>query len=143
VSVFGDYVRLVLWHNEGAAFGLHLGGQWVHIGLSLLAMVLVGYLIVHTPRTDRVSLSGFSLIVGGAVGNLWDRFHVGRVTDFIDLGVGMYRWPTFNLADAAVVVGIGLLIIAHLRNTRAARLAEAGEQSGEALAARRTGGGQR
>ena len=114
VAVIGDYVRLVLWHNEGAAFGIRLGGQWVHVVLSLLAMALVAYMAWHTPKRDRLGLSGFGLIMGGAVGNLWDRLVAGRVTDFIDVGIGDYRWPTFNVADSCVVAGIGLLIISYM-----------------------------
>lgn len=118
VPVLGDSVRLVLWFNEGAAFGLKFGRQWVHIALSLFAMVLVVYMIFHTPREDRLSLWGFGLIIGGAIGNLWDRLASGQVTDFIDVGIGMVRWPTFNLADSSVVMGIGFLIIAHVRWSR-------------------------
>jgi len=113
-SLYEDYLRLVLWYNDGAAFGLRLGSQWVHIALSLVAMVLVGYLIWHTPRGDRFGLWGFGLIMGGALGNLWDRLIAGHVTDFIDVGIGAYRWPTFNLADGSVVVGICLLVLGHL-----------------------------
>lgn len=118
VPIAGDFVRLVLWFNEGAAFGLRLGGQWVHIALSLLAMTLVLYMTFHTPKEDRFSLWGFGLIMGGAIGNLWDRLFSGQVIDFIDVGVGVHRWPTFNLADSAVVIGIGLLILAHVRVSR-------------------------
>ncbi len=113
VPVAGDYVRLVLWYNVGAAFGITLGGPMVHVLLSLFAMALVGWMVWHTPTNDRLSRIGFGFILGGAFGNLYDRIVAGKVTDFIDVGVGAYRWPTFNLADSFVVIGIGLLIIGH------------------------------
>lgn len=113
VPVVGDYVRLVLWYNVGAAFGITLGGPMVHVLLSLFAMTLVGWMVWHTPTNDRMSRIGFGFILGGAFGNLYDRVVAGEVTDFIDIGVGTYRWPTFNLADSFVVIGIGLLIVGH------------------------------
>ena len=120
VLLFGEHVRLVLWYNEGAAFGITLGDTWVHVVLSVLAMGLVGYMIWHTPREDRIGLVGFGLIMGGAVGNLWDRLVAGRVTDFIDVGINAYRWPTFNIADSCVVIGIGLLVVTYLLSSRRA-----------------------
>jgi len=113
VPVAGDYVRLVLWYNVGAAFGITLGGPMVHVLLSLFAMTLVGWMVWHTPTNDKLSRIGFGFILGGAFGNLYDRVVAGKVTDFIDVGVGAYRWPTFNLADSFVVIGIGLLVIGH------------------------------
>ena len=118
--LLGEYVRLVLWYNDGAAFGIRLGDTWVHVVLSVLAMGLVGYMIWHTPREDRIGLMGFGLIMGGAVGNLWDRLAAGRVTDFIDVGINTYRWPTFNVADSCVVVGIGLLVVVYFLSSRRA-----------------------
>ena len=117
-SVFGDYVRLVLWYNHGAAFGITLGDAWVHIALSIGAMLLVGYMVWTTPDHDRMSFAGFGMILGGAVGNLYDRIAAGKVTDFIDIGIGSLRWPTFNIADSAVVAGIGLLLLAYVLSLR-------------------------
>jgi len=114
INVIGDYFRIVLWYNDGVAFGMHLGGGWVHITLSFVAMALVLFMTWHTADNDRLSLWGFGLIMGGALGNLWDRVTNGGVTDFLDVGVGPYRWPTFNVADSCVVIGIGLLILAHI-----------------------------
>jgi signal peptidase II len=121
VPVIGDYARLVLWYNKGAAFGIRLGSPWVHILLSVCAMGLVGWMLWQTPGRDRLSHIGFGLILGGALGNLYDRAVAGQVTDFIDVGIGVYRWPTFNVADSLVVIGIGLLVISHLLAMRAER----------------------
>jgi signal peptidase II len=115
----GEYVRLVLWYNKGAAFGFSFGGKWVHIGLTLVAMGVVVYLILRTPKDHRAILCGFALILGGAVGNLWDRLANGQVTDFIDVGIGNLRWPTFNIADSSVVVGVSLILLASYLAERA------------------------
>jgi signal peptidase II len=123
VPVFGDYVRLVLWYNKGAAFGIRLGSPWVHILLTVCAMGLVGWMLWQTPGRDRLSHIGFGLILGGALGNLYDRAVAGQVTDFIDVGIGVYRWPTFNIADSLVVIGFGLLVISYLLAMRAERRA--------------------
>ena len=112
--VLSDFFRLSLWYNEGAAFGIHLGGRWVHIALSLAAMALVSAVLWHAPKRDRLGRTGLALIIGGAIGNLWDRLAAGKVTDFIDIGVSVHRWPTFNLADSFVVVGIGLLLLSYI-----------------------------
>jgi len=119
--LLGSYLQLTLWYNEGAAFGVRLGGPWVHTILSLMAMVLIAYLIWQTPRREAFNLTSYGLIMGGALGNLWDRLFTGRVTDFIEMGIGRYHWPTFNVADACVVIGIVLLIIAHSYSSRSAR----------------------
>lgn len=139
VPIVGEYVRLVLWYNAGAAFGIKLGGPWVHISLSVLAMALVIYMAWHTPRGDRLGLWGTGLILGGAIGNLYDRIAAGKVTDFIDVGIGTYRWPTFNVADSCVVVGIGLLIIAYMIAARQSKPVESGDVQREYADASNTG----
>ena len=62
-------------------------------------------------RLDTPSATGLSLIFGGAMGNVYDRIHAGRVTDFLDFAFGTYHWYTFNLADASICTGAGLLIL--------------------------------
>ena len=110
--VFGEAVRLTLVYNRGAAFGLHLGAhsRWIFIGLTLVALVVLGKLYVETPLFGRVRVLALALVAGGAVGNLLDRVKSARgVVDFLDVGVGSWRWPTFNVADIAVSVGAVLL----------------------------------
>ena len=117
VNVLGDVVRLTYIVNEGAAFGLHLGdaSKTVFLALSSLAAVLV--LGVYFVGADEGWLKRFALalILGGALGNIRDRILYGSVVDFIDIGVGSYRWPIFNVADIAVTVGAILLGLAYLR----------------------------
>ncbi len=110
--VLGEGVRLTLVYNPGAAFGLHFGAQsrWIFVGLTLLALIVLARLYLDTPLAHRVRLLALALVTGGAVGNLLDRLKSSRgVVDFIDLGVGAWRWPTFNVADMAVTTGAALL----------------------------------
>jgi signal peptidase II len=106
--VLGDWLRLTLVYNPGAAFGLHLGpwSRWIFMGLTIAALVVLWRLYRSSPADARW------LVSGGAMGNLIDRIRSGRgVVDFIDIGVPAWRWPTFNVADMAVSTGAILLAI--------------------------------
>jgi signal peptidase II len=107
-----DWFRATLIHNPGAAFGLHVGGysRWVFTALTVIALIILGRLYAATRPGDVARTLALALVCGGAVGNLLDRLRspVG-VVDFIDLGVGDSRWPTFNIADLAVSIGAFLL----------------------------------
>ena len=111
-EVLGNTVQLKLVYNPGAAFGLNLGPQsrWIFAVLTVLALVILGrlYRSTHTGHTSRVA--ALALVCAGAVGNLIDRLRsFFGVVDFIDVGVGDSRWPTFNVADMAVSIGAALL----------------------------------
>jgi signal peptidase II len=111
-SVFGEVVRLTLVFNPGAAFGLNLGqySRWIFLALTLGALVILARLYRNTTSGDGARTLAIALVCGGAVGNLIDRIQSARgVVDFIDVGVGDMRWPTFNVADMAVSVGAFLL----------------------------------
>ncbi|HDG68452.1 MAG TPA: signal peptidase II [candidate division Zixibacteria bacterium] len=113
VKVVGDFFRLTYVQNPGGAFGTRLGGNIFYIVAASIALfVLILWMIKHQHST--VGITGLALMLGGALGNLWDRFTIGRVIDFIDVGVGATRWPTFNIADSAITIGICLLIIQEL-----------------------------
>jgi signal peptidase II len=113
-DVLGETLRLTLVFNPGAAFGLHLGpwSRWIFIALTIGALVLLWELYRTTRAGDVVRTLALSLVCGGALGNLVDRLKSGRgVVDFIDVGMGTMRWPTFNVADMAVSCGAVLLAI--------------------------------
>ncbi len=101
--------------NRGAAFGIFNDSpaQW-KIGLlvlfSIAALVIVSALLWKSSHAMTASAIGLSLILGGAIGNLWDRLLSGRVVDFLLVYIGSYQWPAFNVADSAIVVGAGLLV---------------------------------
>jgi signal peptidase II len=108
LSVIGDWVQLRLVYNQGAAFGLDVGenSRWVFFGLAVIALVVLGSMVRSTRPGDRFRLLALALVCGGAAGNLIDRIRSAQgVVDFVDIGVGGWRWPTFNVADSAITVG--------------------------------------
>jgi signal peptidase II len=111
-EVIGNHVRLTLVYNPGAAFGLNLGiySRWIFMALTAGALIILGRLYKATRPGDLLRTMALGLVCGGAVGNLIDRIRSATgVVDFIDVGVGDLRWPTFNVADMAVSVGAFLL----------------------------------
>jgi len=111
VGVVGDLVRIWYVQNTGAAFSLLPGALWLFLPVTALALVMIGYFF----RTFRDRSSWLHVVLGtilaGTLGNLTDRLRLGYVVDFISVGVGETRFPTFNVADSAVVVGIGVLVV--------------------------------
>lgn len=111
-EIFGNAFRFTLVYNPGAAFGLNLGmySRWIFMALTIAALVILWRLYQATRQGDFVRTLAVGLVCGGAVGNLIDRIRSpAGVVDFIDVGVGDLRWPTFNVADMAVSVGAFLL----------------------------------
>lgn len=110
--VLGDWLRWKLVYNPGAAFGLHLGA-WSRPAFILLSLVALGILwrvYAGARAGDRARVLAVALVGGGAIGNLLDRLRASQgVVDFIDVGIGSSRWPTFNVADIAVSCGAILL----------------------------------
>jgi signal peptidase II len=109
VEVLGP-LKLTLAHNEGVAFGLAGGGGALLVALTLAALGFVVYLFARNPTRPWMWVPT-GLLAGGAIGNLVDRVRSGAVTDFVDLP----SWPPFNLADAAITLGVILLILIYLR----------------------------
>jgi len=102
------FFHLVNVRNTGTAFGMFRNlGNNIFIIISLAAVVIIFFMLIKG-REDRLSLS---LILGGAIGNLTDRLSRGSVVDFIDVFVGRFHWPAFNVADSALTIGIGLIFI--------------------------------
>jgi signal peptidase II len=118
------FFDLVLILNPGAAFSfLSSAAGWqreLFIGIALAASVLIVYLM-RKHSAERVFCMGLGLILGGAVGNVIDRVHLGAVVDFLYFHLGEYYWPAFNLADSAITCGAGLLIWDSLRRARVKR----------------------
>jgi signal peptidase II len=113
-DVIGEYVRFTLVYNPGAAFGLHVGehSRWVFLALTVAALLILGRLFVSSQPSDKSRILSLALVCGGAIGNLIDRIRSNLgVVDFIDIGVGDARWPTFNVADMAVSIGAFLLAV--------------------------------
>jgi signal peptidase II len=111
-EIAGEWLRFTLVYNPGAAFGLHVGehSRWVFMALTVIALAILGRLYLSTEDGDMPRSMALALVCAGALGNLIDRVRSGRgVVDFIDIGFGATRWPTFNVADMAVSSGAVLL----------------------------------
>jgi signal peptidase II len=123
--VVAGFFNLTHVLNTGVAFGLFAsdggGSGWLLTALGLGALVAVGLYFWFTPSRDRVLLVALALVVGGAVGNLIDRVARGAVTDFLDVYVGLHHWPSFNIADSAISVGIVLMAIDSFRPSHPAQ----------------------
>ena len=116
IQIIPGFFRLTHTENTGAAFSLFADSpsHWktgLLIGFSVIAMIIVAVLLWKQARPLTITGIALSLILGGAVGNLWDRVASGRVVDFLLFYVKSYQWPVFNLADSAIVVGAVLLVI--------------------------------
>ncbi len=119
-TVIPGFFDIVHARNRGAAFSMFADSTspWrpvFLIGLSLAALVMVAGILRNSSRLDRVTAIGLSLILGGALGNVFDRIVSGAVTDFLDFYIRDMHWPAFNVADSAIVIGSGLLLISLLR----------------------------
>jgi signal peptidase II len=115
---------LRLWHvrNSGAVWGFfqgHDGGlvPKVITGLAIIALATVLFFFLRADRRSRLELASYSFILGGALGNIIDRLRLGYVVDFIDAHVRAWHWPTFNVADSCITVGVLLLALALWRGT--------------------------
>jgi signal peptidase II len=116
IQVIPGFFRITHTENTGAAFSLFADSpsHWktaMLISFSVVAMIVVSVLLWKQSRALTMTGVALSLILGGAVGNLWDRVASGRVVDFLLFYVKTYQWPVFNLADSAIVVGASLLVL--------------------------------
>lgn len=112
--VITSFFDLVRYHNEGAAFSFlaHAGG-WQKIffsGVSMIAIVVITYLL-RKHSTQKLFCFALALVLGGAIGNLYDRLTLGYVVDFLFFHYQGYAWPAFNVADSAICVGVALLFL--------------------------------
>lgn len=124
-TVIPRFFDIVRAQNSGVAFGLFSDSafQWrttLLVLVSIAAVVAVSAIIWKARQLDPLCLWGFALVLGGAAGNLFDRILSGRVTDFLDFYIRDFHWPAFNVADSALVVGCGLLLLETLRPRRQA-----------------------
>ncbi|WP_311336836.1 signal peptidase II [Cardiobacterium hominis] len=124
----GVVMRLTSWmefklaFNKGAAFSLFADGsgwqRWFFMGIAIVIGLWLCYALLFE-RTNALTRLAYASILGGAIGNLYDRILHGKVVDFISWHIGNAYWPTFNVADVGICVGVGLLVIAWLVEWRA------------------------
>lgn len=118
VTSFFDLVR---YHNEGAAFSFlaNAGGwqKWFFTGITVIAVIVITYLVVKN-HAENLFCLGLALVLGGAIGNLYDRLTLGYVVDFLYFHINELYWPAFNVADSAICVGVGLLLLDSFRKQK-------------------------
>lgn len=120
VNIIPGFFRLTHLENTGAAFSLFADSSSpfrtaLLIAFSVAALAVVSFLLWKDRGIFHSGTMALSLILGGAVGNLWDRIVDGKVTDFLDFYIGVHHWPPFNVADSAIVIGALLLFMRMLR----------------------------
>ena len=120
VRVIPGLFNIVRSENRGMAFGIMNDAslEWrttLLIVAAAAAVVFMAVMLWRPQRLDHNSYWGLTLILGGAAGNVFDRMAWGRVTDFLDFYIAGYHWHTFNLADSAIVIGSGLLLLDMIR----------------------------
>ncbi len=127
VPIISDFFHLTHVANTGALFGLMAGlaapmRALVFITIPVLAIVLILAFQFRTSEADFLAQSGLALILGGAMGNLYDRIAYGHVVDFLDFSLAGHHWPAFNLADSTICLGVFTLILDLFRRDRRASL---------------------
>ena len=109
------YFQLTYMRNQGAAFSFLSGAggwqRWFFIGLAVIASVFICFWLKKLNRSQRWEAIAWSLVLGGALGNLIDRILYGYVIDFLDVYIGDWHWPAFNVADSAITVGVVMLLL--------------------------------
>ena len=135
VNLFPGF-NFTLMYNEGAAFSFLSDAsgwqRWFFTAVAIVVSVAIVFWLRSLPSDQRVTALSLSLILGGAIGNVWDRIALGHVVDFIDVYYGSYHWPAFNIADSAITVGAVILIIdslLHARHEKNSKADDSGEHS--------------
>ncbi len=109
INILGDYLRLTVVHNYGLVWGIPFKNNFSYYILPVLGIGVI--LLIAFKATTRFQSFIYGMILAGAIGNLIDRVRLGYVIDFIDMGIKNLRWPTYNIADMSIVIGIVLVII--------------------------------
>ena len=139
ITVIPQVFRITHVENPGAAFSLFTDSphpqltRWMLIGFSLLAAIVVLIVLARIGRRFSLTALSMALVLGGAIGNVWDRLRSGTVVDFLEVHIVHYHWPDFNVADSAIVIGGILLLLDSLLSPSAAK-----EQRSEAEASEHT-----
>ena len=112
ISIIGNFFRLTYVENPGIAFGINFeGGPIIFTVLASIATVFVAWYLWQSKDSSLFNQLGLSLILGGAIGNLLDRYMFGRVVDFFHFTFGQYSFPVFNIADICINIGVILFLL--------------------------------
>lgn len=129
IPIIPGFFQLTFIMNPGAAFGILAHQKWLFVLVSLAAIGLIVFHAFHREGRQPLTALAMGLILGGAVGNLVDRIRFGAVVDMFDFYWRDWHWPVFNVADIAIVCGVGLFILRLLQEARSERDEKAGQES--------------
>jgi signal peptidase II len=124
ITVIPRVFRISHVLNAGAAFSMFTDSphpertRWLLTGFSILAAIVVFIVLIRVGRRFSLTALSMALVLGGAIGNVWDRLRTGTVVDFLEVHIVHYHWPDFNLADSAIVIGGILLLLDSLRSAK-------------------------
>ncbi|TET21173.1 MAG: signal peptidase II [Candidatus Cloacimonadota bacterium] len=110
IRVIGSFVRITYVRNPNAAFGIPVGPPLLMMVLTSIATLLLIFYFSRLKEKGCLLYVGLAMIIGGAIGNLIDRFRIQQVIDFIDVSVKRFHWPVFNIADSFVTIGIIVIL---------------------------------
>jgi signal peptidase II len=122
ITVIPHVFRISHVLNSGAAFSMFTDSphpertRWMLTAFSLLAAIVVAAVLLRVGRRITLTSLSMALVLGGAIGNVWDRLRTGTVVDFLEVHIVHYHWPDFNVADSAIVIGGILLLLDSLRS---------------------------
>lgn len=111
IMVFKNFFYISYVHNYGAAFSILYGNRIFLVTISFIALVLVYYFMLKNKNLKKIDIAIYSLLIGGILGNLFDRIIYGYVIDYLDFYIFGYKYPVFNIADTCIVISVILLII--------------------------------
>lgn len=120
ITLIPGLLNILQGKNAGVVFGMFPGKTNLFIIFSIIAIAIIIYIYIKSDKAPFVSNLALGLVLAGALGNLWDRIRYGYVRDFIDLHIGnKYHWPTFNIADSLICVGIAFMVFCSLSASKA------------------------
>lgn len=112
IPVIGNFFLITSHRNRGAAFGILQDQRWFFVVVTTVVLIgIVWYMLKIKKSGNRLLQTALSLVLGGAIGNFFDRALTGEVVDFLQFNFGSYTFPIFNVADSCIVVGVALIIL--------------------------------
>ncbi|WP_257350168.1 signal peptidase II [Pseudalkalibacillus decolorationis] len=118
IMVIPDVFYLTSHRNRGAAFGILEGQMWLFFIVTIIVLIAVVYYLQTEAKGKPFLSTALGFVLGGAIGNFIDRMVRGEVVDFLNFYIGSYNYPIFNVADSALVVGVGMIAIALLKDSK-------------------------
>ncbi|MNW25329.1 Lipoprotein signal peptidase [compost metagenome] len=132
IPVIGNFFLITSHRNRGAAFGILEGQRWLFIIITIVVVIaIIWYMRKSLKSGQRLLPWGLSLVLGGAIGNFLDRALMGEVVDFAQFNFGSYTFPIFNIADSSICIGVGLIILDTILDSRRTKLQEQAKGTGQ------------